>query len=110
MDAYFHHTDLTSKLPVGTYDLPEQCLKENTTWTVVKSKTFRQNRFGKSFSRAVGLATDSLQVCKMSSFKMKLSSNLMQVTITIFYVHFSCGFLILPVNSSKSYSIVRKRY
>lgn len=40
-DAYFQHTDLIRKLPVGTYGLPEQCLRETTTLTVVKSKTFR---------------------------------------------------------------------
>lgn len=89
-DAYFQHTDLIGSVPVGTYGLPEQCLKENTTLTVVKSKTFRQNGFGKSFSRAVRLATDSLQVCKMSAFKMKFCSNFTQVTITLLYVHFSC--------------------
>lgn len=39
MDAHFQHTDLISKLTVGTYGLSEQCLKENAILTVVKSKT-----------------------------------------------------------------------
>lgn len=92
-EAYFQHTDLISKLlPVGTYGSPEQCLKENTTLTVVKSKTSRQNGFGKSFPGAAVLVKDSLQVCKMSAFKTKLCSSFMQVTINFPYVHFSCVF------------------
>lgn len=84
-EAYFQHTDLISNLPVGTYGSPEQCLKENTTLTAVKSKTSKQNGFGKSFPGAAGLVKDSLQVCKMSAFKTKLCSNFMQVTITLPY-------------------------
>lgn len=105
-DAYFQHTDLICELPVGTYGLSEQRLNENTTLTVVKSKIFRQNGSGKSFSRAVGLGTDSLQVCKMSALKMKLCTNFIQVTITHLYVYFSCVFLILHVNRSKGYSVL----
>lgn len=91
-EAYFQHTDLISKLPMGRYGSPEQRLNENITLTVVKSKTSKQNGFGKSFPGAAGLVKDSLQICKMSAFKKKLCSNFTQVTITLPYVHSSCVF------------------